>query len=124
MALHWNAEDIENWEEINEGSDWNITQSLIFATMVIGINKITTENATEVFVRLKMTEAFIGKPFTSYDENGERTEHGWTLEMIERRIGLGTNASTMTKQKFNASVSRRLREDAEKQARREAKQAA
>lgn len=118
MALHWNMEDVEDFEEISEGFDWQITEAMIYGTMTIGINKITEANYQEVFVRLKMSEAIVGTPFIRWTDEGKE-EIGWSLEMVKRRIGLGTNASPMSKAKFNGMLTRRMRENAERLARSE-----
>lgn len=117
MALHWNMEEVEAFDEIKEGFEWDITEAMIFGTMTIGINEITAENADEVFVRLRMAEAVTGAPFWGPKEDGGRKSISWSHEMVTRRIGLRTNASTMTKAKFNGMITRRLRQAAETEVR-------
>lgn len=113
MALHWNMEDVEAFDEIKEGFEWDITEAIIFGTMTIGINEITEDNADEVFVRLRMAEAVTGAPFWGPSEDGGRKEISWSHEMVTRRIGLRTNASPLSKAKFHGMITRRLRQAAE-----------
>lgn len=74
-----------------------VTNTLIWMTIPVGIPKITKENAAEFLRRLKVLE----------EENGGRlmgTADGpvfFTLERVERHIGLSTNASKVAKQIFN-----------------------
>lgn len=114
MALHWNMEDVKDFEEISEGFEWSVTDAMIWATMLIGMNQITEANADEFFIRLKMSEAINGSPFYATDENGETVDVGWKKEMVDRRIGLRTNATEMTKAKFNGRITKTLREQAER----------
>lgn len=108
-------EDVEAFDEIKEGFEWEITEAMIFGTMTIGINEITEDNADEVFVRLRMAEAFTGAPFWGPSEDGGREEISWTHEMVTRRIGLRTNASEMSKAKFNGRLAKLLRQEAERE---------
>lgn len=118
MALHWNTEDVKDWSEINDGFEWQVTEAIIWATMLIGMNEITEANADEFFVRLRMSEALAGSPFYKTDEDGDRVDVHWQPEMVTRRIGLRTNAESLTKAKFHGRLTRRLREDAERIAKR------
>ena len=44
MALNWNIEDCKNHKELTTDKEWPITNALIWATMAIGVNEITSKN--------------------------------------------------------------------------------
>lgn len=113
MALNWSLKDIKDHENvcwIGEGDDSQmnpVTESLIFATISIGIPKISKENCTEVFARLTMLETIYGPPFQAKDGPAS-----YTLEDVRKHIGLGTNATPFTKAKFHGNITRIMRERA------------
>lgn len=79
-----------------------ITGDLSFFTMWTGINKITEKNYVEFFSRC-----------VTYCEAAGVEAPCFSLEDVQRHIGLGTNASPKSKAEFNREVgeilSRRVR---------------
>ena len=89
MSLDWNATQINDVETLHADSNqWDITSDLIWATMSIGINKITFENVHEFYARMSFVYLLIGSPMTI------------TIADIFRRIGLRTNANVETELQF------------------------
>ena len=82
----WNGTEDDFWTEEGIRPE---TESVIFATMTVGINKITAENVEEFWKRLRFMYALSYKrePFVS-------------REFLEKMIGLSTNASPMTRNQF------------------------
>ena len=106
MPLNWNIERCDNWKELIEDSEWGVTNALIWTTMVVGLHEISEANANEFFARVDAVQRGTGE--LCYKDTGtpENTDSSkWlpyfiTYEDIVRRIGLGTNASRMTKTEF------------------------
>lgn len=95
MSLNWNMEKVENFKELTEGEAWTITDVLIWGTMFTGIREITAENAKEFHARMNLVERLNGAMMNA----GGKPRY-ITLEDIQRRIGLSTNATTMTRNQF------------------------
>lgn len=89
MALNWNLSEVsnENIEYCLKNNE--ATDAIIMLTMAVGISKITKANANEFYLRA----SFCSKLF-SY------TNRPFTLEEIEKRIGLYTNASEFSRAEF------------------------
>ena len=89
MSLNWNATAINDVETLHaDEAQWAITNDLIWATMSIGLNKITFENVHEFYARMKFIYTLIGSPMTI------------TIADVFRRIGLHTNANAETELQF------------------------
>jgi len=96
MALHWNVTECKNFDAIvAEGKEWGITNSLIWATMSIGMNKITLENYVEFYARIKAVEATFGA--ICYGDDGD---YFITIDDVAKRIGMWTNATSSTLNQF------------------------
>ena len=119
MALRWNIEKVEGWKALaDDAGERAITQAIVFHTMSIGINRITDENAEEVARRIRMVES-VHRP-SLMDENGPR----WIdIKDIRRRVGLSTNASSITKRAFDARLKREWMEGVEQRVRHEIEEA-
>ena len=100
MALHWSLEICENADELMNDNNWGITNALIWTTMVIGMGRISAENADEFFARVDTVQKATGQLCYAVDEQNEMAPYMITHADIVRRIGLGTNASSMTKAQF------------------------
>ncbi len=84
-----------------------LAETLIFATMFVGINHITEKSADEFFVRIKLWEAAGGALRVMGRENGGGFEPcPLTLDEVRAYIGLNTNASVLTKAKFLGNLHR------------------
>lgn len=88
MSLNWSVEQCENADELLEGDEWQITQSLIFVTMSVGMGEITKANVKEFAVRVATFEALWG---STMRQGGE--PRFMPLQDIVRRIGLTTNVA-------------------------------
>jgi len=109
MAIRWNLEDIKGYKELCFYEDKDpiqggtmmcaVTESLIYATMFIGINEITKKNYLQFFARIKIYEKVQG----ALRSKGMKDIY-YTLEEIEQHIGLGTNASTLTNRGFSLKI--------------------
>lgn len=110
MPLHYGLEQCDNWKELTTDAESPITEAIIFASMVIGIDKITADNVDEVYRRLRMYELVQGSTLICYSrQEGEsdydhvrrsRVKKAW----VKRRIGLWTNASRLSNTKFHANM--------------------
>tara|TARA_Y100000296_G_scaffold86457_1_gene126281 strand:- start:45 stop:413 length:369 start_codon:yes stop_codon:yes gene_type:complete len=85
----------------------NITNMLIFVSMITGIREITSQNAHEVFTRIRMSEMIHGGYFLDEETGGYRHV---TLQEVTDHIGLKTNASDISKAQFNGYMNRQMRE--------------
>jgi hypothetical protein len=121
MALHFNYSKCASAEALTIPGQWEITEHLIWLTLSIGINDITEATASEVAERAHMFWAATG---FGLDGSGVNAERAITLAEITRRIGLHTNAATMTKAAFNHNLIRIMREEAHRQLREQQRAAA
>jgi len=136
MALTWSVSSVTDWEEIVAetrpspmgGAEYvdgvsieqmnqdRITTWIIFRSVDIGMNGITSKNVNEFFRRLNVLQTW--KPeasprlFTgSLDDKVTLDNYSptpVTLEDVQRRIGLSTNASVNTKAKFDSMVEKAM----------------
>lgn len=118
MSLDWSVADVANHKDIMDGRDWVATEMMIFATIPIGVNRITEENAEEVFRRLSIWEQTTGPMRSQRNEDDTYEDVYFTPEEVKRRIGLSTNASTRTKAEFKKTCFKVLEERAESRWRR------
>ena len=107
MALNWNVENIENYKNvcwIVDGDEKRmnpVTETLIFATMGVGLGRITDKNVDEFAARFRILErihgAFLYKPGPDGDGHVD-----WFLddEDFIAHIGLGCNVSDETRAKW------------------------
>lgn len=111
MSLNFDASNIENKEILTEklGSGREVwsqeTQSMVFATMYLGIPKITDETAGEFYRRYRMYATAQGQP-----QPGFLTENH-----VRQYIGLSTNASKITMAAFNKILLDVMQESVDKQ---------
>jgi hypothetical protein len=130
MSLDWDVSEIENWEavvKIPVNPDWTaeelrsieynhttwedddgkithymnpITNTLIWGSMLHGFRKITKDNYHEVWLRLAMDDAVSGRG-RIYDFKADFPGYrSVSIEEIYAHIGLGTNASSVSKTEF------------------------
>jgi len=121
MSLNWSISDVRDYEQITitDLDDRTIprevhqeglkTEALVFLTMGIGMNKITEDNEGEFFSRVDMWESVSG---TMLRLGPERERYYLTYEDVHRRVGLGTNASNLTKAAFHKKLIEQLRQHA------------
>jgi IS5 family transposase len=63
MSLSWNIEKIKDYETVCRDAEGHIkhrTEALIFATMSVGMGRITEDNAAEFYARLHVIEGATG----------------------------------------------------------------
>lgn len=95
MSLRWDLSEIKNWKEVNTDEEWPITDRLIWGTMIVGINPITETNWREFYARFHLVELLNGAFLL---EN--RKPRYIKPEEVQRRVGLNTNASSLTRPAF------------------------
>jgi len=118
MSLDWDITDVKNWEELTESEDEKqITQTLVFHSVPVGISPITEKNWKEFYIRVAVWEKAFGATLRKHNieaPEGERfEERPIRPNDVRRRIGLRTNVSKVTKDQFNAMVTNALRRDIE-----------
>lgn len=94
MSLNFDYTQVEGFDQMDDNE--RVTgDSLVWATMAVGINHITKENAQEFFTRVSAVELLTG--------SFRQTETGplpFTPEDVLKFVGLRTNATPLTKAKF------------------------
>jgi hypothetical protein len=110
MALHWNISKCD--ESKAQGKAWPLTHALIWATITVGINKITKQTADEFYARLHTYETMYGTLMVSHSD-GSPAQVETTHQDIVDRIGLVTNASNMTRKQWLAQMSRMMNRQVE-----------
>ena len=104
MALHWNITNCKDSASLQTAEEWPITNALIWQTMSVGIRDITEKTIPEFYARLSVWESIVGPMFYEDYENGKTTERGVTLDDLRKRIGLHTNASSMTRAEWRKNL--------------------
>ena len=122
MALWYDLTAVEDREE--KYPHWlntdgrktmnDVTNTLILVSIITGIPVITKKNSEEVFTRIRMSEMIHG----GYFLDGDGGYRNITLQEVTDHIGLKTNASDITKAKFNGYMNRQMREKIERDARK------
>lgn len=105
MSLNWNISKCKDNEAIKTKEEWPVTETIIFLTINMGIAYIKDEaTAREFFRRAAVYEHLRGVMLHSIKrEEGKADEMipRWlTLADFTRRIGLYTNASSISGAKF------------------------
>lgn len=110
MALTWDLGKIKNYEEVcfkkNEDGTETMTsetEAMIWATMAVGIGRITDLNAADFYSRIHFYEKVFGSFLISF-EDGNRTEHYLTPEIVNNHIGLHTNVGKETDAAFRTRI--------------------
>lgn len=112
MSLDFDLTKIANRQTLcfdAEGIMTARTESLIWATMIVGIDAITESNYREFFTRLRMSERAVESLLV-----GEgRQPVLCTLEEVRAHIGLSTNAARLSKSQFAKRLCENLRHKVE-----------
>lgn len=100
MALTWDATAVRDYDQLTDNE--RVTrESLIWATMAIGMGEITDENAMEFYTRLSLLEKVTGA--SRFD--GEGKPLFFSPEDVKRFVGLRTNVfPKWTKAKFKTHI--------------------
>jgi hypothetical protein len=109
MSLDFSVANMMNYKVLSgmphKGGDkdkesWHyLTEALTFATMPVGINRITDANWMEFYQRLHMLEKVRGSRLTAWTKTGPIDRLITPVE-VYMHIGLSTNASNKTKKQF------------------------
>lgn len=109
MPFTWNAEtvpeDVRTVEVDGKKKLNPITQTLVYATISIGMPRITTSTAPEFYSRVRMYERLLGAGTWQAADDSEPGAP-WPQPLfitpldVRNHIGLSTNANTMTKARF------------------------
>lgn len=98
MSLNLNLTNISNWQELidSETGCLNpLTEAIVFATLTIGMQEITKQNAVEFACRAHLFESYIS-PFLV----GPTGAVPITLADVQRHIGLCTNVTPVSRARF------------------------
>jgi hypothetical protein len=100
MSLNWNIKQVADMDAAlaDTATGWPVTDSLIWYTMIVGMNSITEKNAQKFYARVWTFERVEG-PIRG---SGTFT----TADDVRRLIGLQTNASTLTDHEWRRKVER------------------
>lgn len=100
MSLNWNITKVENWQKKKRSKKQRtILETLIWSTLVIGLQDITKRNYKKFYARLTAYEHVRG----SFLYKGSKPYY-ITLEDVENWIGLRTNAGTFSASKFESRL--------------------
>lgn len=113
MPLNWNMTRVAGHEALHEEKgEWAKSETLIWATMAIGMSTITEDNWPEFWAR-----------FDYYDRLVRLNYSSITATDVLRRVGLWTNADNRTESQFIKRLSTTLLADAKREALNDAKAA-
>jgi hypothetical protein len=99
MSLDWDVGKVKDWKALQGKTESMVTDVLVWHTMSIGMGRITEANSDEFYARVNMFER-VHEP-SLYKEDKPRYI---TREEVDRRIGLFTNASNLTRAQFMKRV--------------------
>lgn len=103
MSLNWDITNVKDFEELQEGEPWSITEAMIFDTIAVGIGRITENNWYEFYARSTVWGKINMKPL-----RGPDGPLGFTPEDVHRRIGLHTNVSEISRTEFLKKIDKEL----------------
>lgn len=108
MALNYDLTKVHDYKSLYRQPDPNkeefeldpVTEVLVhLLSLVVGINEITTHNASKVHERLEKL-ANVGGLYLSEMINGRRFSRRITFNEVKRHVGLHTNGAKMTDAQF------------------------
>jgi hypothetical protein len=106
MALTWDSTACDLPEKLDDNLA-NTRHTLIFATMAVGMNHITEDNAEAFFLRVNFYERLMGAyRFASDTEKPDEPAQPlmFTIEDIRQFVGLRTNVSPQTDAQFRKNM--------------------
>ena len=96
MALTWDITKVDNWKlKRKSKKNKSVLDILIWATLIIGVGKITQKNYKKFFARLTAYEHLHG----AFLYSGKKPYY-ITLQDVIMWIGLSTNASDCSASAF------------------------
>lgn len=112
MAIHWNIENCENLPRVEnkKGSAVpELTDTLIYATVIVGVNPITEKNYMTMYRRMTALEVISGRglisgPKYSAGRGPSGDGVGIRPDQIKMHIGLSTNASPLSDAAFRKKL--------------------
>lgn len=110
MSLDWDYSEAikrEGRDQIMNDPHWDISHTMIWTAMIVGIGTITKANAQKFFTRVHQWERTHGPINT----NGEHI----TAADVRKRIGLRTNASHLTDAEWRKKLERIAQEEARRE---------
>jgi len=116
MALTWDLTAIKDskelcWVPSDEEGKFElgaVTHTLIWASMLIGMNSITEKNSKEFHKRLIEFEVVHGAGMLIEDGDARQP----TLKEVQSHAGLKTNATVMESRKWGNNIKRLVKEEA------------
>ena len=106
MSLNYELGQIENWQELKDGPAWGITECTIWAAMICGVPVLDAKTLNRFYKRVHAWETAMG----TINTTGEPITYG----DLKRRLGLRTNASSMTDADWRKKLVRALDEEAQR----------
>jgi hypothetical protein len=105
MPFTWNAEAVPEDVRSIVGTDGErrlnpVTQTIVFATMNVGMPRITEKNADVFFARVRLWEKLMG----AGTHDAHLNEILVSASDVREHIGLFTNASSMTNTQFRTRL--------------------
>ena len=105
MPLNWSIKNCKDWETLKSDDEWPVTNALIWVSMSVGLSEITEENLPEYYARLAMWQDLAGDLGHVKDATTGKWKSGRiTQSDLRKRIGLSTNASTMTRTQWRKNL--------------------
>jgi hypothetical protein len=94
MSLNWSIEKVADWKELTtNATEANLTQAIVFESMVVGIGQIREGTWAEFKARSDLWRTIDGEELIP-------------AEAIKRRIGLSTNVSSETRAHFASRIAK------------------
>jgi hypothetical protein len=94
MSLNWSIEKVADWKELTlDKNELELTQAIVFETMVVGIGQIREGTWAEFKARSDLWRTLDGEELIP-------------AEAIKRRIGLSTNVSPETSGHFAGRIAK------------------
>jgi len=130
VSLDWKLNKIDNYKEYCYKASKNgdgvrltyLTEMMILLTMHVGINEITERNCVEFYSRVNMFERVNGCFLRRKDRLTEEiADTPITYEQVRMHVGMHTNASSLTKSRFNKALWSRVDYDINREVRNHAK---
>ena len=100
MALNWNIERCKDYKKLIDEKEGVITDAIIWLTMSIGMPEITKKNHEEFFLRTQIHQKING----AFLRKGNGAPFYMTIEDVQKRIGLYTNADKFSKAVFKSRI--------------------
>jgi len=115
MPLNWSISDCKDWESLKSDEEWPITNALIWVSMSIGIRDITEKTIPEYFARLCLWQDLVGEMGHQYDAETKKWSKRYiTIDDLKKRIGLHTNAGSMTRAQWLKSITEYIKRELDK----------